>query len=158
MTTTDHPTPAPESSPPPAEMIRIANALATAKSRQDIEAAMDVYHPDGVLEAPPLGSRRAGATQIRAALKGFFSLFPDYSVTLDDQAVSGDTLIAWGTIHLTLSGNPGGQTPNGARASVPVFILFRFRDGRVIWESFNFDLASLCRQCGVPLAAFHPAH
>lgn len=140
-----------------AAMAAIVDALAKAKSRQDIDAAMAVYHPQCVLEAPPFGSRREGSAQIHASLEGFFSLFLDYAVSLDGQAVSGDTLVSWGSIHLTLTGAPGGQVPNGKRATVPVFILFRFRDDRVIWESFNFDLASLCRQSGVSLDAFASA-
>lgn len=141
----------------PAEMARIVDALAAAKSRQDVDAAMEIYHPHGVLEAPPLASRREGAAQIRTALEGFFSLFPDYAVALEGHAASGDTLIAWGAIHLTLTGTPSGQATNGRRATVPVFILFRFRGGRIVWESFNFDLASLCRQSGVSADAFFPA-
>lgn len=141
----------------PVEMAGIVDALAAAKSRQDIEAAMRIYHPQGILVAPPLGPPREGAAEIRASLERFFALFPDYAVTLDGHAVSGETLIAWGAIHLTLSGTPGGQRPNGRRATVPVFILFRFADGRVVWESFNFDLASLCRQSGVSADAFDPA-
>ena len=159
MTSAHHPLAAHEISvPDPAVMADIVDALAAAKSRQDVDAAMNIYHPRGVLEAPPFGSRREGAAQLRAALEGFFSLFPDYAVTLEGRAVSGDTMITWGTIHLTLSGRPGGQTPNGKRASVPVFILFRFRDGRVFWESFNFDLASLCRQSGISADAFPPTN
>lgn len=138
----------------PGEMDRIVGALAAAKSRQNIEEAMQIYHPHGVLEAPPLASRREGAAEIRASLEGFFSLFPDYSVELEGSATNGDTLIAWGEIQVTMSGKPGGQTPNGQRARLPVFILFRFRDDRVFWESFNFDLASLCRQSGVTAEAF----
>lgn len=157
MTATVKPVPAVRAAiTDPVEMAGIVDALATAKSRQDIEAAMRIYHPQGVLVAPPLGPPREGAAEIRAGLVRFFSLFPDYAVTLEGHAVSGETLVAWGTIHLTLSGRPGGQTPNGRRAVVPVFILFRFADGRVVWESFNFDLASLCRQSGVSADAFHP--
>ena len=138
-------------------MAQIAGALAEAKSRQDVEAAMRIYHPQGVLEAPPFGSRREGAAEIRASLERFFSLFPDYAVTLEGSAASGNTLIAWGEIKVTLTGKPGGQSPNGERSRLPVFILFRFRDGCVIWESFNFDLASLCRQSGVTADAFFRA-
>ncbi|MER7755489.1 hypothetical protein [Kitasatospora sp. NPDC097643] len=29
------------------------------------------------------------------------------------------------------------------------FILFRFRERQVLWESFHFDVAALARQCGV---------
>ena len=140
-----------------AEMVRIASALATAKSRQDVDKAMEIYHPNCVLEAPPFGSRREGSAQIRESLVRFFALFPDYSVNLSGSAVSGDTLVAWGEISATVSGKPGGQTPNGRRAQVPVFILFRCSEGRIVWESFNFDLASLCRQCGVTIDALSPA-
>ncbi len=138
------------------EMLRIAEELASAKSRQDVAAAMRVYHPQGILEAPPFVSRREGADDIRASLERFFTLFPDYSVTLTQSAVSGETLIGWGEIKMTMTGRPGGQTPNGQRACVPVFILFKFRDGLVFWESFNFDLASLCQQSGVTIDAFFP--
>lgn len=138
------------------EMARIADALAAAKSNQDVDAAMEIYHPECVLEAPSLASRHQGATQIRAALEGFFKRFPDYEVELGGRAVSDDVLIAWGSIHLTLGGRPGGQLPNGTRATVPVFILFRFCEGRVLWESFNFDLAILCRQSGVSTDALVP--
>ena len=138
------------------EMVRVADALAVAKSKQDLEAAMEIYHADCVLEAPSLASRHQGASQIRTALLGFFKRFPDYAVEFNGRAVSGDILVAWGAIHLTLTGRPGGQLPNGRRASLPVFILFRFSEGRIIWESFNFDLASLCRQSGVSTDALVP--
>lgn len=140
--------------PDAAEMVRLVAALADVKSRQDVEAAMAIYHPGGLVEAPPLGARCESAAQIRSGLKGFFAMFPDYSVELENQAISGDTLIAWGSVHLTLTRTPSGQTPSGKRATLPVFILFGFRDGRISFESFHFDLASLCRQSGVTLEAF----
>lgn len=138
----------------PAEMARLVAALAQRKSHQDIEGAMEIYHPQAVLEAPPLRTRVEGSEQMRGGLKAFFAMFPDYRVVLDDQAISGETLIAWGSVHLTLSSTPSGARPNGERAILPVFILFRFRDDRIAWESFHFDLGSLCRQSGVSLEAF----
>jgi ketosteroid isomerase-like protein len=146
-----------KSRPDVSAFAEIVDALAKAKSRQDIGAAMAVYHPQCVLEAPPFGSRHEGSERIRAALEGFFSRFPDYEVTLEGQAIAGETFVSWGLIHVTLTGQSAGQTANGKRATVPVFILFRFRDSRVVWESFNFDLASLCRQSGVTLEAFSTA-
>lgn len=137
-------------------MAALVAALAEAKSRQDVDAAMQIYHPEGVLEAPPLGVRREGSERMRSGLKSFFSTFPDYTVILENQAVSGETLIAWGSVHLTLTRTPSGQAPNGVRATLPVFILFGFREDKISWESFHFDLASLCRQSGVSLDAFTP--
>lgn len=134
-------------------MRTIASALAAAKSRQDLDETMRIYHPDIVLESPPFGTVGRGGDEVRAQLSFFFQVLPDYDVVLDGSAASGDTLVGWGRVRATLTGEFSGRKPNGARAEVPVFILFRFHDGRVIWENFNFDLASLCRQCGIPAEA-----
>jgi hypothetical protein len=40
-------------------MFELAQALAMAKSRQDVPAALKVLHPDMVLECPPFGSSPA---------------------------------------------------------------------------------------------------
>tara|TARA_R110002124_G_scaffold29084_3_gene101797 strand:- start:491 stop:949 length:459 start_codon:yes stop_codon:yes gene_type:complete len=139
--------------PAATDMQAIATALAIAKSRQDIDEAMRIYHPDIVLETPPFQAIGRGADEVRAQLGLFFQIFPDYEVVLENSAFAGDEMIGWGRIRVTLTGEFAGRTGNGTRAEVPVFIVFRFRDGRCIYESFNFDLASLCRQSGVPADA-----
>jgi predicted ester cyclase len=144
----------PVDQPPYEEMCRLVTKLAEVKSRQDVQAALDIYHPDGVLEAPPFNSRQEGEEQLRAGLDGFFKFAPDYSVDLNGLAADGDTLCGWGTVRMTPSFSFNGATPNGKRVETPVFILFRFRDRRVIWESFNFDMADVARQVGLTPDAF----
>lgn len=134
------------------DAVEIVERLAQAKSRQDVAATMAVYHPDGVLESPSLGSRYAG-TEIEGAITGWFAFAPDYKVRLDGHGLDGETLCCWGEIAFTPAFTAGGAVPNGNRVSVPVFILFRFRDGRVSWESFHFDVAGVARQCGVDATA-----
>ncbi|MFF7943523.1 nuclear transport factor 2 family protein [Nocardia gamkensis] len=132
----------------PKEAVEIVERLARAKSRQDVAATMAVYHPDAVLESPSLGSRYVGA-EVEGAITGWFRFAPDYEVRLDGHGLDGETLCCWGEIAFTPAFTVGGAPPNGSRVSTPVFILFRFRDGRVIWESFHFDVAATARQCGV---------
>ncbi len=139
--------------PSPSEMQAIVTALAIAKSRQDIDEAMRIYHPEVVLETPPFQAVGRGADEVRSQLDLFFQIFPDYEVALENSAFAGEEMIGWGRIRVTLTGEFAGHKANGERAEVPVFIVFRFRDGRCAYESFNFDLASLCRQCGVPANA-----
>ncbi len=139
--------------PSPSEMQAIATALAVAKSRQDIDEAMRIYHPGIVLETPPFQAVGRGTDEVRSQLDLFFQIFPDYEVVLENSAFAGEEMIGWGRIRVTLTGEFAGHKANGKRAEVPVFIVFRFRDGRCDYESFNFDLASLCRQCGVPAEA-----
>jgi predicted ester cyclase len=132
----------------------IVSNLASVKSRQDVKAALEIYHRNATLLCPPWQSRAKGRDQIEKSLVSFFSLVPDYVVELANHAMAGDTLCSWGTIRMTLSTTPGGYTPNGRKVSTPVFILFRFDEGQVIWESFHFDLADVARQSGVPNEAF----
>ena len=130
------------------DAIDIVGRLAAAKSRQDIEAAAAMYHPDAVLESPPLGTHHEGSA-IRAALERWDAFAPDYEVRIDGYGLDGETMDAWGEIAFTPAFTGSGAVPDGRRATVPVFILFRFRDGLVAWESFHFDVAAVARQCGV---------
>ncbi|MYV41517.1 hypothetical protein GT030_22270 [Streptomyces sp. SID1328] len=130
-------------------MVALAQALATAKTQQDVPAAMELLHRDMVLEAPAFGTRAHGPAANERALTGFFASFPDYEVTLDGHATDGDALVCWGTVRMTMTGDRFGATPNGRRAQLPVFIQFAFRDGLIARERFFLDLAELCAQSGV---------
>ncbi|WP_410654268.1 ester cyclase [Amycolatopsis sp. lyj-112] len=127
----------------------LAQALAVAKSRQDIPAALDLLHPDMVLETPAFGTTAKGRAENERALKRFFASFPDYDVTLDGHADDGATLVCWGTARMTMTGDRFGVVPTGERAELPVFIQFTFADGLIASERFFFDLSALCHQSGV---------
>jgi predicted ester cyclase len=130
-------------------MFELAQALAVAKSRQDVPAAMRLFDPDMLLETPAFGTRARGLAENEAALTRFFRSFPDYSVVLQGHASNADTLICWGTVRMTMTGARFGVTPNGQRAELPVFIQFTFRNDRIAGERFVFDLSALCAQSGV---------
>jgi predicted ester cyclase len=83
------------------------------------------------------------------ALTRFFASFPDYAVALDGHASDGRTLVCWGTVQMTMTGERFGVQPSGRRAELPVHIRFTFADGLIASERFFFDLASLCAQSGV---------
>ncbi|MET9497200.1 nuclear transport factor 2 family protein [Streptomyces sp. NPDC006552] len=130
-------------------MLKLAHALAAAKSRQDVPAALRCLHPDMTLHAPALGSQARGTAANERALAGFFASFPDYEVALEGHALGAGTLVCWGTARLTMTGDRFGVRPTGRRAVLPVTIRFGFRDGLIASEVFCFDLAELCAQSGV---------
>jgi predicted ester cyclase len=130
-------------------MFALAQALAEAKSRQDVPAALKFLHREMVLENPAFGSTARGLSENEHALTRFFTAFPDYHVALQGRASNEDTLICWGTVHMTMTGNRFGVTPNGKRAELPVFIQFTFKDDLIASERFFFDLSTLCAQSGV---------
>lgn len=130
-------------------MFELAQALAVAKSRQDVPAALKVMHPDMLLESPAFGTRARGLAENEMVLKRFFASFPDYNVVLQGHAASADTLVCWGRVQMTMTGDRFGVVPNGKRAELLVFIQFTFKDDLIASERFFFDLSELCAQSGV---------
>jgi SnoaL-like domain len=86
-------------------MFALAQALAVAKSRQDVPAAVEVLHPEMVLETPAFGSLARGHAGNERALIRFFATFPDYDVDLEGHASDGETLVCWGTVRMTMTGD-----------------------------------------------------
>jgi len=130
-------------------MFELAQALAVAKSRRDVPAAIALFHQDMLLETPAFGTMARGIPENEKVLTRFFTSFPDYNVVLRGHASNDDTLICWGTVQLTMTGDRFGVVPNGKRAELPVFIQFEFKDDRIARERFFFDLSALCAQSGV---------
>ncbi|WP_205718312.1 ester cyclase [Actinomadura sp. WMMA1423] len=130
-------------------MVELAQALAAAKSRQDVPAAMRLLHPEMVLESPAFGTNARGTAENEKALRRFFSSFPDYDVALQGHAANHHALVCWGTVRMTMTGDRFGVAPNGRRAELPVHIRFGFKDDRIAAEGFFLDLSELCAQSGV---------
>jgi predicted ester cyclase len=134
-------------------MLELAQQLAVAKSRQDVPAALKVLHRQMLLEAPAFGTSARGLAENERTLTRFFKTFPDYDVVLEGHAATDDTLVCWGRVKMTMTGDRFGVVPNGRRAELPVFIQFAFKDDRIVHERFVFDLAELCAQSGVSIDA-----
>ncbi|QWG16834.1 ester cyclase [Bradyrhizobium sediminis] len=77
-------------------MFELAQALAVAKSRQDVPAALKLLHNDMRLESPTFGTMAQGLAENEKALTRFFASFPDYNVALQGHASNDDALICWG--------------------------------------------------------------
>lgn len=150
-------------------MLELAQALAVAKSRQDVPAALKLLHPAMLLETPAFGTCARGLGENEKTLKRFFASFPDYDVALEGHADGDGVLVCWGTARMTMTGDRFGVTPNGRRAELAVFIQFSFEDDLISGERFFFDLSELCAQSGVstdavrrklfdpPSARIHPS-
>lgn len=98
-------------------MFELAQALAVAKSRQDVTAAMKPLHREMVLESPAFGTTARGLVENKQSLTGFFASFPDYNVVLQGHASNGETLICWGTVRMTMTGDRFGVAPTASAPS-----------------------------------------
>src|SRR5712675_895818 len=132
-----------------ARMFELAQALAIAKSRQDVSAALKLFDADMVLESPAFGTRARGLKANTEVLTRFFESFPDYNVVLHGHADNGDTLICWGLVQKTMTGDRFGAAPSGRRADMQVFIQCTFKNDLIASERFFFDVSALCSQSSV---------
>jgi predicted ester cyclase len=134
----------------------LVRQLMIAKRNHDIDGLLAIYTPDCVLEQPSLGVRSIGHAAIRPGLELFARHFPDYRRSFDGVGEDGDTLCSWGNARFTLAGSLNGHVPNGREVEIMTFVLFRFSGNRISYEGHFWDLASICRQSGIPVEAFGP--
>lgn len=136
-----------------ADMLARITALADVKSRQDIAAALAIYHPDIELVWPSVGAISRGAAAVERSLRIFFALFPDYRITLGDTACKGALMLAAGEVSLTPH-IPGHPCP---AVTVPVCLQLHFKDERIARETFFLDAGLICQRAGITPAQLHAA-
>jgi hypothetical protein len=131
----------------------LARGYGAAKSEQDVAAALALCSEGFVLDTPCLGLATRDRKEAEQQLGLFFAAFPDYAVTLEGVATGSGAVTAWGRARLSWRGPFAGQAPTGRTADLPFASVFHAAQGRLTGERFFFDLASLCEQTGLPLAA-----
>lgn len=132
-----------------AKMYALVNQLADVKSRQDINGALDIYHPQVQLITPSLNAQSVGAEQARQQLEIFFNVFPDYSVTLHEHAFNDNLMLATGEVTLTPTLTPPISQKQFPTVTVPVFIEFHFKDEKIVKEVFNLDIEHIFKKSGL---------
>jgi len=128
-----------------AKMLSLVNELAKVKSEQNILAALTIYHPEIELVSPSFNAFAKGSEYVELQLNVFFSLFPDYEVSLEQHAINGNVMLATGQACVTLN-IPEKDCP---RIQLPVFFEFHFHEGRISKEVFFLDAGMVCKKSGV---------
>lgn len=136
----------------------LARGYAGAKSEQDVAAALSLCSEDFVLDAVPLGLASKDRKDAESQLGLFFQTFPDFAVTCEGiaaegNAAGGGAVCCWGAARQTFRGPFLGHPPTGRSATLPFVSVFEARGGQLVRERYYFDLASLCDQIGLPIAA-----
>jgi len=126
-------------------MLSLVSELAKAKSEQNILAALAIYHPEIEIVSPSFSAVAKGREAVAQQLNVFFSLFPDYEVSLEQHAVNENVMLATGQVAVTAN-IPGRECP---RIRLPVFIEFHFRENRISKEVFYLDAGMVCKKSGI---------
>lgn len=140
----------------PAHPRRAADAVlayAEAKSRADLDAALELCQPDVVFDTVAFRAVARGRDEARRQFSAFFTAFPDYNVEVDGILAEGDAVAAHGAITATMAGPLAGLAPTGKRFRVPFACSWTVADGLLAHEQFFFDLHQMCEQLGLETSA-----
>jgi steroid delta-isomerase-like uncharacterized protein len=134
------------------DMLRLFEAHREAEAARDIDAILETFADDCLLETMPLGLRSEGREAVRAAYEAqFFTAFPDLAPEDEGMAVGDNVIAVWGTLRGTSRGDWLGVPAGGGTFAVPFANVVPFKDGLMEGERIYFDLATLCQQAKVPL-------
>jgi len=130
----------------------LVRSYGSAKSQQDIGAALSICSAGFRLETVAMGLETQDRADAERQLETFFAAFPDYGVAIEGIACADGVATCWGRARMTWRGSFLGRAPSGRTAELPIFCVFRCRNGVLAGERFFFDLSSLCDQIGLPIA------
>jgi len=101
-------------------------------NRGDLSVADDLAS-SGMVEHQDFGPDHApGADGLKAVIASLRRAFSDFHLTIDDVAVSGDTVWLRMTGAGTNDGSFMGHPPTGRPMRVDIFDALRFEDGRIV--------------------------
>lgn len=84
----------------------------------------------------------------------FEAAFPRYELLIDDVIAEGDLVAVRATFQGTHTGEFQGISPTGKTVTIPLMIIYRIRDSKVVEHWLNADALSLLQQLGaVPVPA-----
>lgn len=128
----------------------VLDRYADAKNRHDVEAILELCHPDCAYRSVGLPGEVRGTEQLRAFYTALFQALPDYRGDFDGRAFTGDTAAVWGRFGGTLEGELQGLPASGQPIEVPVVFMVTFKDGVIAEDVGYFDVRMLAEQAGAP--------
>ena len=114
-------------------------------NKQNFAVLPELFNPDFIEHQFGLHPTLAG---IQADVEFLHTLFPDFSITIEELAVVGDKVWARMTARGTNTGGFMGP-PNGKTFSISVFDLVRFENGRIVEHWGSPDRFALIAQLGL---------
>lgn len=129
----------------------LVRAYGSAKSAQDIGAALAVCGDGFSIETTAFGLTSRDRADTADQLAVFFQAFPDYGVSIDGLATGDGVVTCWGRARMTFAGPLLGFAPTGRTAELPFFCVFGCDGMQLTYERFFFDRAAFCEGIGVPV-------
>lgn len=134
------------------EIERVLTAYVEAVNRHDVDAMLELRHPDAYLEMMGAGPRIEGLEALRPFYERFLAAMPDYRLEIDGSAFGDDVGVVWGRFRGTVGESFMGAPASGGAVEVPVTFVCTFEDGRFRGDHMYFNAALVQQQAGLTLA------
>lgn len=133
--------------------IETVRRYAEAKNRDDLDAAMDCWHPRGRFRAVPLDLEVDGREEVRFLFREILDSLQGYEGVLESIYGDGRRVTVRWRLTGTATGSLLGARATGRRLDVPAVSLFELSEGLVATEEMYFDLATVADQADVSMRA-----
>jgi steroid delta-isomerase-like uncharacterized protein len=122
---------------------RIFDELWNGKNQAVIDEVMspDYIHHDVL-------SPDCGIDGYKQYVQQYLTAFPDIHITIHDEIVAGDTIVARWTATGTQNGDLLKLPPTGNRLSVTGITISHVKDGKIVESWNNWDALGMMRQLG----------
>jgi len=124
-----------------------------AWNAHDVDAIVSMHTEDSVFQNHTTGDLNVGREQIKLALSGIFTVFPDFAAETRRQYLCADLVVQEWTIrgtHLGKMTRSGLEVePTGHAVEYEGMDIIPFRDGLVARKDVYSDSVTLLRQLGL---------
>ena len=87
--------------------------------------------------------------ELKQHIAAFEAAFPGYGMIVEDMIAEGDKVVVRGAMHGTHKGDLMGIPPTGKQVTMPVIIIYRIADGKIVEHWMIADQLGLMQQLGV---------
>lgn len=133
-----------------ADVIELAERHDDAFNSKDAGERRAIEHPNIDVVMP--GGTFRGHEDVMQVVRAFWEALPDATISPAAQLVSGDAVVAEGTLrgtHTAAFRTPQGEIPaSGNAVNLRYATVKRFRDGRLVSEHLYFDQLEFLQQLG----------
>jgi steroid delta-isomerase-like uncharacterized protein len=131
------------------EIPQIVRTYIDAFRRQDVDAWLATFAPDGTLSDPATNQQPLAEQALKEVVGGFFAGFPDATTeTMALYAITPDLAVWRWVIRGTHAGSYRGLSPTGRSLILPGCEFITVRESKVQRVEGYFDRLSILQQLG----------
>jgi steroid delta-isomerase-like uncharacterized protein len=114
----------------------------------DASVADEVIAPSYTAHDPGTPGREGGVDGEKRVMAMYRTVFPDFSLDIDDVIAEGETVAARWTVRGTQRGALPGIAPTGKAVTITGISMYRLRDRQITEHRLNWDTLGMLQQLG----------